>query len=383
MSTADHPSAARLGRFAGPSAQYAHIEVGPSWWATAASRHSATRWRANACPFEETRHSCYFLGQSGAAKLAQLAHMATGTAPVDQILRRLGGQRIVFRGDSVMRQLAQTVMCQLRRYLTSDGSRWSGPVQGYYGSESNASICAFPRNRHCYMEPSCSSFAVEAGSAQATICYERAPSSGWADTMDALSSAHPPNVLVFHSGRAPKPVAELARLWAAAEPREAVFRAARAHSTLLLFQQHEPQHYAAADGTYSSRLAGTASALCVPPPPYESPTVAIERDHVYGWMDAPHRALVATHNFSKALWWAHTSSAPTPSGQLDCTHWCMPGVPDVWAAEILRVVGMRLGVSWSRSVLEQIPAPLLLPPPSRESLRMAAGRRLAGLRVAP
>ena len=61
----------------------------------------------------------------------------------------------------------------------------------------------------------------------------------------------------------------------------------------------------------------------------------IERDHVEPYIRAAGGQVLESHASSAAAWWAHTYAAPTPSGVSDCTHWCMPGIPDVWAANLL------------------------------------------------
>ena len=48
--------------------------------------------------------------------------------------------------------------------------------------------------------------------------------------------------------------------------------------------------------------------------------------------------VLQTHELSRAAWWAHSHAAPTASGTRDCTHWCMPGIPDVWATILLRLL---------------------------------------------
>ena len=54
--------------------------------------------------------------------------------------------------------------------------------------------------------------------------------------------------------------------------------------------------------------------------------------------------VLQTHEISRAAWWAHSHAAPTASGTRDCTHWCMPGIPDVWATVLLRLLTPH---SWS------------------------------------
>ena len=50
--------------------------------------------------------------------------------------------------------------------------------------------------------------------------------------------------------------------------------------------------------------------------------------------------MLDTYNETPKLWWAHSSDGPNPSKHLDCTHWCVPGVPDLW---VRRLAGALLG----------------------------------------
>jgi hypothetical protein len=51
--------------------------------------------------------------------------------------------------------------------------------------------------------------------------------------------------------------------------------------------------------------------------------------------------VLETGEVSRGAWWAHTYAAPTPSGTSDCTHWCMPGVPDLWVSALLEKLTER------------------------------------------
>ena len=55
-----------------------------------------------------------------------------------------------------------------------------------------------------------------------------------------------------------------------------------------------------------------------------------------------HALVLPTYNLSRAYWWAHSSDGPNPSHHLDCTHWCLPGVPDLWVAKLVSELLARL-----------------------------------------
>ena len=104
--------------------------------------HAAeARWAHDACPFEETRHSCFFFGQPNADDVARRALSLLdggnasssggggGDGDTAAVLAALGGHTIHFIGDSVLRQLAQATMCRLRRHLVHDGILWWDPMK--------------------------------------------------------------------------------------------------------------------------------------------------------------------------------------------------------------------------------------------------------------
>ena len=61
----------------------------------------------------------------------------------------------------------------------------------------------------------------------------------------------------------------------------------------------------------------------------------LEKQHVIPHLLANGFEVLPTHAISRAAWFGHTHAAPTPSGATDCTHFCMPGIPDIWAAILL------------------------------------------------
>jgi hypothetical protein len=92
----------------------------------------AALWLAEACPFEETRHSCFFFGQHGSRRIEEWA--AARLAAVDPVapdaaLYALAGHTLHFVGDSVLRQLAHALMCRLQSRLLKDKLVWRNPMQ--------------------------------------------------------------------------------------------------------------------------------------------------------------------------------------------------------------------------------------------------------------
>ena len=63
--------------------------------------------------------------------------------------------------------------------------------------------------------------------------------------------------------------------------------------------------------------------------------VDIERELVHPHVLAAGGHVLQTNQLWADAWWAHTYSTKTPSDTADCTHWCMPGMPDVVASKLM------------------------------------------------
>jgi hypothetical protein len=162
----------------------------------------------------------------------------------------------------------------------------------------------------------------------------------------------PASAVVFSSGHH-TPLPQLARAWADVEARDALFRVARARGVRLILQQYEQQHFAGGRGDFEAvRHRGAAAPrTCEPLIPDADPdgaasahnrsVPAIERELVIPHLLAHGFEVLETHAISRAAWWGHTHAAPTPSHTADCTHFCMPGVPDVWAGMLADVMLSR------------------------------------------
>lgn len=170
----------------------------------------AALWLSEACPFEETRHSCFFFGQPGADAIAQWAGGAVTPLDVDRTLQSLAGQTIVFVGDSVLRQLAHATMCRLRRRLRHDGTVWRNPMKRRHPSLDYEGVCPFPDGKHCEQESGCSTFGAPLLSNSTSGGGSRGGGGGrggsrggnGSSTLSSASSSLPPLKLCFlSSGR--------------------------------------------------------------------------------------------------------------------------------------------------------------------------------------
>jgi hypothetical protein len=152
-----------------PSQFYSAVRVGVRLNRSAAAQKSSNHWTwdASACPFEETRHSCYYINQSNADEVATRARdMMDRDASTDRLLRRFAGRDIILVGDSVMRQLAQALMCRLHRHTPAlepghgqwSNNKWIDPTKRRHPEWSYIGYCPFTKAKHCELERGCAAF---------------------------------------------------------------------------------------------------------------------------------------------------------------------------------------------------------------------------------
>lgn len=125
-----------------------------------------TAWRKSSCPWEETRHSCFFFSQPDAADIARrsgvlhaelLARMPSLNISAAASVRTLRGRKLSFVGDSVLRQLAEAFLCRLRDQVREDGFSWHDPTQRRVPSLDYKGMCPFG-SRHCELGSGCAAF---------------------------------------------------------------------------------------------------------------------------------------------------------------------------------------------------------------------------------
>lgn len=361
-------------------------------------------WHADACPFEETRHNCFFFSQPDAAQVAERAAIIGWQPPVTSFgrasphtsprgrehhnastsawLRALRGRTVAFVGDSVLRQLAEALMCRLRHFTLSErGLEWNDPSHRRVAALDYRGMC--PQGaRNCELRSGCVRFGVSVGAHEAKARTRAASSEGeqsWEHPSDAQPlavcsffgtrySAHggwrvlggvletlPPNAssLVFAVGHH-LTITMLEDGWGDAPAREAVLALAHWRGVALILQEYESQHFPDGGDYNNTRHHGRASIhelnvrlaagaarmdMCEPlPATFVSPKRELEQRLIIPYLRARGHAVLDTAAMSHAAWWAHTHAAPTPSGATDCTHFCMPGLPDVWTSVLMRTL---------------------------------------------
>ena len=324
-------------------------------------------WQQEACPFEETRHNCFFFNQSNAEHVANRARDLVLNVSTARAVQALLGSTLHFAGDSVLRQLAQATMCRLSRYLLTDGIAWWDPMKRRHPALDYKGMCPFANARHCEMRMGCATFGVErkavahpsaAPRRVLRICYDKVESLGWEGLANAakrvtasINPARQQNdtrtYLIMSSGHHHAPHESLhkalASKWgdsgeASALAHRQAFKDAMVRGAPHLrpiFQEAEPQHFPGGGGFNPKASSTTGLRQCEPLPEGVGAVAELERRLVRPHLDAIGGAFLETGDISRAAWWAHTVAAPTPSGASDCTHWCMPGIPDVWASKLL------------------------------------------------
>ena len=173
---------------------------------------------------------------------------------------------------------------------------------------------------------------------------------GWQLLRNVLNSSKLPSTtsaLIFSSGHHISGEA-LKTHWTDVASRDAAFAVARKQGVRLILQEHEQQHFSHG-GEYNATLHGMRQSIhtlntrqairhsrCeMLPESAVSPRYELEKQHVIPHLLANGFEVLPTHAISRAAWFGHTHAAPTPSGATDCTHFCMPGIPDIWAAILL------------------------------------------------
>jgi hypothetical protein len=182
---------------------YAHTIVRPAADPAAAFgidvKDAEARWARDACPFEETRHNCFFFGQPNAGEVARRAlgmlgmtnRTSRSSSSTASLLAALRGRRIHFVGDSVLRQLCQAVMCRLRSYLVHDGTNWWDPMKRRHPALDYKGMCPYAQARHCEMRYGCATFAARTSSSTSTGGQRKGGTSGGAQQeVGAHESTH-------------------------------------------------------------------------------------------------------------------------------------------------------------------------------------------------
>lgn len=323
---------------------------------------SLQQWHADACPWEDTRHSGFFNGFKNTSRALAYASRHV-CLPHASTLKQLAGLRIYFIGDSVIRQFAQSFLCRVRHpspgSVLSDGIEWSlNPITNYGRCKRFAG--GEPVLRHCYMREGCVHFQHDV-----KVCYNwnthcKAPFAAnggnggfreWLDGMHAQHGAGSHTYVVMSNG-----VHYLCREadWFRlnATYKQALKGMALPRSKLtVVYKDLDAQHFPTPGGEYYKKedlARGFRSrgwfcrATQAGDPPQNQRNMELRTSlpvvRRLGWQ------VLKTFDFTKADGHdLHSTTAWVTSSErpVDCTHWMLPGVPDVWSDKLLRLISSR------------------------------------------
>lgn len=279
-------------------------------------------WQQTACPWEEGRHSGFWLGMSNTHTSLEFAQSHIRSQESWRVLQRLANKHFIFVGDSLQRQFAQAFMCYLKEitFVVKDGSHWGSWPNGDETSCPNARDSTI--NRHCFMLDE-SSVEFRNG---VTVTYRKRTTETLPANAIHSSDDSEDTIFVFSQPRL-KPCDQ--DCWKALGK----LRISRA---TVIMKEYSIQHFLnpGTDGQYRLGQNGQRCGAVAQDPieRVQEVTVGIPIVQSKGrnW-----HVLRTYEEIDKPSWMMH--SAEVPIG-LDCTHWLLPGVPDVWVSKLMKLL---------------------------------------------
>ena len=335
---------------------------------------TALAWQQGACPWEETRHSGYYSRFTDADSALQYA--IGRICPQLSSLQHLYGHRFYFVGDSLMRQWTQSVLCRLRQSLAvvSDGMGWNVNVPNTYGR------CyhfpgALPSLRHCRMRNGCVRFQHDV-----LVCYKEAfdcmpaevRGKGFWHEFAEFVTTHgvgERTVLLLAQGSHKDCSAAnwlyLKKFGSAHLANIRRNASVPAHKIVVVYKEQDATHFPTKSGLYN-RSADRRKWMCEPVRPEDPlpPMRELERRVGLGAIKKLGGQVLETYaDDLQNGTYLHATYArgPSKTRPVDCLHWMLPGVPDIWTEKLVRVLAAPV-------------APPASPPKSRAT-RRRAGRK--------
>ena len=338
-------------------------------------------WAQRACPWEEVRHSGFWTSSTRSDANAALEHAAKRACPKlfsrqdVGTSRDLRGHRLYFMGDSLVRQWTQSLLCRLRltHRVLADNMTWTEPPNHQFGRCTNFGGAVFPQRRHCQMSDGCVHFEHDL-----TVCYSLSnrcaprlipdhPFWDWVSGMLHTHGVGRRTVVILTHGMhmqgqtkhtsctrkhwvdVQRNSSELALATLAAGSKEH-FPGAKVGARvpkskfLLVYKEIDATHFPTARGIYNSSasLRERSAWKCRPIPPNDpkpaSRTLELKTALPSIRDLAVPRLILETHESDR--WEAshlHAAHAKVPGKALpvDCLHWLLPGVPDIWTEKLL------------------------------------------------
>lgn len=313
-------------------------------------------WEQSACRWEDMRHSGYFAGFENAeaaqtyAARSMCRHTALDATNLEDV-------HISFVGASVMRQMAIAALCQISRLrrVVEDNSTWSPMPNRRYGTCPSFERTTQPPLRHCAMTDGCVLFERNV-----RVCYDRFATmciAQWAitnsqptfhlqpsnvtDLIGARMRVYPTaqHVLVIANGPHPKVMTCTTEMWTQLAERWPSVQQALPRPLTVYYREFDGTHFPTRDGVYDASANHSSPAWHCVLPEGVPKVRQFELEHVVPIVRGlPRWHLLETfendwrHAIDLHSTYAKVASHAVP---VDCLHWVMPGVPDVWAHKLL------------------------------------------------
>jgi hypothetical protein len=338
------------------------------------SNQSAEAWHSIACPWEEVRHSGYW---NNFEETELATNYVTQRLPCakradrdrEKFARSMFGKRFLFVGDSVMRQFTQAFLCRLRASfrVVEDGMpwvrQWPSNKWGRCTTFSNKQPPHHGGLQHCFMKPGCVSFEGDIH-----VCYML---SQWCfpyivqteepfkRLVRSILLPHGPGVrnylVMSHGMHTQKPCDENAwRKFAKDTP--ARFKrflksgnVSRSQVTFV-YKEIDATHFPAKSGLYQHYAYNRNRSKwhCAPVKPGDPlpPLRQLELDKGIPAIQSL-SGVLPVHILQTFSWGLtdgsqlHATYATRPqtigNKSIDCLHWMLPGIPDLWVEQLLKL----------------------------------------------
>jgi GDSL/SGNH-like Acyl-Esterase family found in Pmr5 and Cas1p len=266
------------------------------------------------------------------------------------LISLLGTRTLVFAGDSLSRQHFISTLCLLHASrgvaLVSDDVTWSDewPCHGTRN--------CVPGGAHSGFDRGCASFAVDgAPLQQLRVCNANEDQLRSAKAMrllgpdGALAPMHDivvGNLGVHHTVEELQPmVSKLLRDWTSLGGERARRDGGGGHSRdalpIMIYRETAPQHFhGSAAGLYELRSTDRDGNLLVCAASVD--LTVVSRSTAELELLAGRVPMLAVNPYAAAAGKLHVAGMQhrgDPSGHVeDCTHWCLPGLPDVWTLQL-------------------------------------------------
>lgn len=301
---------------------YADVFVGEVGSEGAINLAKANEWKGKACKLQETSSSCFYHGDKRATELAQRNFQASDcTLPAfdaTDFLQQVAGKTIHFFGDSVTRQHYESLTCHMSQYITEYHVGWQ------FRNGQSKRNCPFSGNEHCQlpMKGTCVELQKDT-----KICFhEEDRAKGLIEDLSKPWVQKSGHVFVLNTGAHyfnntegyQRDVEALAK----------IMSDLKAKGKQVIWRETSPEHFDSASGLY-------------PPADWhkdEAYGCRLRTDAHSNWKNDMANPIIKKAKIpilyvnanARSQWDAHVGNNHRKTFVLDCQHWCLPSVPDLW-----------------------------------------------------